>query len=75
MPPRFPDMSVCDFYLCGKLKQNVYRNNPHTLEALENEIRSVIYNITDELQQVSQNFLRWCQACFNVDGHHFEHFL
>jgi hypothetical protein len=31
-PPRSPDLSVCDFYLWGKLKQNVYRNNPPTLD-------------------------------------------
>jgi hypothetical protein len=75
-PPHSPDLSVCDFYLWEKLKQNVYRNNPHTLEALENEIRSVIHDITEgELQRVSQNFLHQCQACFDADGHHFEHFL
>jgi hypothetical protein len=38
-PSCSPDLSVCDFYLWGKLKQNMYRNNPRTLEALENEIR------------------------------------
>jgi hypothetical protein len=49
--PRSPDLRVCDFYLWGKLKQNVYRNNPRTLEALENEIWSVIHDITEgELQ-------------------------
>jgi hypothetical protein len=67
-PPHSPDLSVCDFYLWGKLKKNVYRNNPRTLEALENEIRSVIHNITEgELQRVSQNFLHRFQACFNGD--------
>jgi hypothetical protein len=50
-PPCSPDLSVCDFYLWRKLKQNVYRNNPRTLEALENEIRTVIHDITErELQ-------------------------
>jgi hypothetical protein len=60
-PPRSPDLSVCDFHLWGKLKQNVYRNNPRTLEALENEIRSAIHDITEgKLQRVSQNFVRRC---------------
>jgi hypothetical protein len=30
-PLHSPDLSVCDFYLWGKLMQNVYRNNPCTL--------------------------------------------
>jgi hypothetical protein len=60
-PPRSPDLSVRDFYLWGKLKQNVCRNNPRTLEALENEIRSAVHDITEgKLQRVSQNFLRRC---------------
>jgi hypothetical protein len=50
----------------------VYRNNPCTLEALQSEIRSVVCNITED--EVSQNFLCWCQTCFNVDGHHFQQF-
>jgi hypothetical protein len=74
--PCSADLILCEFYLGRKFKQNVYKNNPCTLEALENEIRSVIHNITEnELQQVTKNFLLWCQACSDVDGHHFEHFL
>jgi hypothetical protein len=35
----------------GKIEKNIYRNNPHTLEALENEMRIVIQDITEgELQ-------------------------
>jgi hypothetical protein len=30
-PPCFPDLSVCDFYLWGKLMRNVYRNDPRTV--------------------------------------------
>jgi hypothetical protein len=63
---------VCCSYLWGKLKQNMYRSNLRTPEALKNEMRSVIHDITEgELQWVSQNFLSQCQACFNADGHHF----
>lgn len=45
-PPDLPDLSVCDFYMHGNLKQKVYSNNPHTLMALKINIRSVIHNIT-----------------------------
>jgi hypothetical protein len=37
------------------LKQKVYRNSPHTLEALQTEIWNVFLDITGgELQQVSE---------------------
>jgi hypothetical protein len=34
-PPRSPDLNPCDFYLWGKLRNIVYANNPHDLEALK----------------------------------------
>jgi hypothetical protein len=55
-PPRSLDLSFCDFYLWGNLKGKVYKNNPRVIEALQNEITSVVASITvDELQKVSQN--------------------
>jgi hypothetical protein len=39
-PPRSPDLSVCNFYLCGNLKGKVYKNKPNASEALQNEIRN-----------------------------------
>jgi hypothetical protein len=75
-PPRSPDPSVCDFYLWGNLKGEVYMNTPRTAEALQNEIKSVVASISaDELQRVSQGFLRRCEACLRAAGNHFEHFL
>jgi hypothetical protein len=52
-PPRSPDLSFCDFYLCGNLRGKVYKNNPRSIEALHNEITRAICSITvDELQKV-----------------------
>jgi hypothetical protein len=52
-PPRSPDLSFCDFYLWGNLKGKVYKNNPRSTEALQNEIIHVIGSVTvDELQKV-----------------------
>jgi hypothetical protein len=49
--PRSPGIRVYDFYLRGKLNQNVHRNNLRTLEAQENEIGGVMHDITkSELQ-------------------------
>jgi len=33
-----PDLSPCDFYLPGRLKDKVYKTNPHNLEELTNNI-------------------------------------
>jgi hydrogenase maturation factor HypE len=48
------DPQSCDFYFWTKLKNVVYANNPHDLEALKQNIREAIYNIQQrQLQQVS----------------------
>jgi hypothetical protein len=41
-------------FICGKLKNVVYANSPHNLEALKQNIREAVYNIQQcELQQAS----------------------
>jgi hypothetical protein len=52
-PPRSQGLSFCNFYLWENLKGKVYKNNPHSTEALQNEITRIIGSITvDELQKV-----------------------
>jgi hypothetical protein len=69
-------LSVCDFYLWGKLKQDMYRNSPYNVEALKNEIRSVIHDIAEgKLQRLSQNFLCQCQGYFWCRWTQCEHLL
>lgn len=58
---------VCslDFYLWGNLKQEVYRNNPWTLETLQVEIWNVILHVLEsELQCVVE--FHWCEMCLVV---------
>jgi hypothetical protein len=72
-PPRSPDLKLCDFYLWGKLKSVVYVNNPHDLEALNQNIREEIYNIQQsKLRQISWNLFKRIQACLTAEGRHFE---
>jgi hypothetical protein len=74
--PRTPDLSFCDFYLWGNPKGKVYKNNPRSTQALQNEITHVICPITvDQLQKVSQNLLMRCEACLQAEGGHFQHLL
>jgi hypothetical protein len=48
LPPRSPDLSPLDFYLWGVLKENVYKNNPHTSEELKQNTELCISNVTAE---------------------------
>jgi hypothetical protein len=41
-PPRSEDLNFCDFYLWENLEGKVYKNNPRSTEALQNEITRVI---------------------------------
>ncbi|KAF2367907.1 hypothetical protein FHG87_001352, partial [Trinorchestia longiramus] len=41
-PPRSPDLTPCDFFLWGYLKNKVYFSPPQDLEELQNRIRSEI---------------------------------
>jgi hypothetical protein len=57
-PPRSPNPSFCYFYLWGNLKGKVYKNNPRSTEAPQNDITRAIGSVTvDELQKVTQNLL------------------
>ena len=41
-PARSPDLTPCDFFLWGYVKEEVYKTNPKTLDQLETAIRNVI---------------------------------
>jgi hypothetical protein len=47
-PARNPDLTPCDFFLWGWVKEEVYRTKPRTLEELEDRIREVIASIPPE---------------------------
>ena len=75
-PARSPDLSACDYYLWGNLKEKVYVNNPRTLQELKDNIRNEVNLISiDELQKVSQNMFTRCGVCIREGGRHFQHLL
>ena len=75
-PPRSPDLSSCNFYLWGTLKQKVHANNPHNLDQLKENITNAIRRITrEELQVVSANVVKRAQKCIDINGEHFKHLL
>ena len=47
-PARSPDLSMCDFFLWGYLKDKVFRHRPHTIEDLKQKITEEIEAIPVE---------------------------
>ena len=37
-PARYPDLSVCDYFLCGHLKSKMYLMKPSDIDELKNAI-------------------------------------
>jgi hypothetical protein len=58
----------------GKTKKNeVYVNNPHTLDELKDNIRVEISHITrEEIHRVAGNIFKRCEACLQAEGRHLE---
>lgn len=71
--PRSPDLIPLDFYLFGRIKNNVFKNRFHTLEELKEAIERELKNITPfELEHVFESMKRRVSLCLNMDGGHFE---
>jgi hypothetical protein len=77
-PPRSPDLSSCDFFLWGRIKEIVFRNNPKDRQNMKQCIKDAFDQITvDELRNVSREFLNRCHlvASPEINGGVFEHTL
>lgn len=74
-PARSPDLTPCDFYLWGVLKDRVYGANPRTIEQLKREITDAIGEISnDECRKVCRSVRSRMRACIDKDGGHFENY-
>lgn len=72
MPPRSPDILVCDFFLWGYLKSKVYAQKPRNIDELKNKIKEEIANIPLEvIHRVVENIRYRLKECLKRDGHHF----
>jgi len=70
-PARSPDLSICDFFLWGYLKEKVFKHRPHTLEELKDRIREEIGAIPVEMcQNAAENFRNRLHQCIAAGGHH-----
>ena len=65
-----------DFFLWGALKGKAYANKPRTIQELENNMRSEIAAISEDvLQATFANMKRRVQLYLDSSGEHFQHLL
>jgi len=70
-PARSPDLSMCDFFRWGYLKDKVFRHRPHTIEDLKQKITEEVEAIPVETCRKSyESFRDRLQQCIDADGRH-----
>uniref|UniRef100_A0A1B6CGM5 Uncharacterized protein n=2 Tax=Clastoptera arizonana TaxID=38151 RepID=A0A1B6CGM5_9HEMI len=70
-PPRSPDLSPCDYFLWGYLKERVYASKPRTLEALSEMITLETRAVPREmLRRSMDNFSQRLEECMEKNGRH-----
>lgn len=76
-PPRSPDLSTCDSYLWGTIKDRVFGQGlPDNVEDLRQRIEVAFRAVTpEEVQRVHQSTLQRIGLCEMENGGHFEHLL
>jgi hypothetical protein len=68
-PPRSPDLTPCDFFLWGYLKDRVYSMKYRTLEELKVRIREACATVTPEMcKRVCDSVFERCQLCIDRGG-------
>ena len=68
-PSNSPDLSPLDFYLWGKIKDNVYKTRPQSLTHLQEKIIAEVASIEgDELERVFSNFEDRLKQCIDQKG-------
>lgn len=74
-PPRSPDLTPCDFFLWGHLKNQVYKTPPPTLEILRDRVEAefdVLKNDPAAIRKVMQSMRDRATRCLARHGRHVE---
>lgn len=75
-PPRSPDLTPCDFFLWGQIKDMVYRHQTNNIQELKNTLRQAFRRITPVmLLNAANNVKKRCRLCLRQNGRQFEHRL
>ncbi|GBM41323.1 hypothetical protein AVEN_241483-1 [Araneus ventricosus] len=74
-PPRSPDITPCDFWLWGFLKDNIYRKRPASLPDLKDSIRGHVLNIqADSLRSAVETMILRLEHIVEHEVRHIEQF-
>ena len=74
-PPRSPDLTPCDFFLWGYLKEKVYSTPPRSVAELRATVERechVLRNDPAMVRRAVNDMQRRCQLCVERDGGHVE---
>lgn len=75
-PPYSPDLTPCDFFLWGFIKDFVYARHPQNREHMIELIREAFRSVTvPMLERVRQSFLDRIRLAVDFDGRHVEHII
>ena len=76
-PPRSPDLTPCDVFLWGHVKENVNKSHPQTVNELEDSIRTAFRGIDERLcrKVCSEAVKKRIRLCVQEDGEHIENKL
>ena len=73
-PPRSPDLTPCDFFLWGYLKNEVYKTLPTDLQELRDRIiqsATVLKNNPEMIKNAMRSMKKRCQKCLENGGVHY----
>ncbi len=74
-PPRSPDLTPCDFFLWGHLKNEVYSTPPHDIADLRARIEHEITVLREDpaiVRRAVNDMSRRCALCVDREGGHVE---
>ena len=76
-PPRSPDLTPCDAFLWGFMKENCFRDPvPASIDELKSNVERVVDSISDEsLVFMIDNIQQRMEICLEKGGEHMEHVI
>lgn len=70
-PPQSPDLTICDYFVWGFVKAQVYAVRARTMTELKERILSAFDAITDNMREATfKDYERRLHKCLQVRGGH-----
>ncbi len=75
-PPHSPDCSLCNFFLWGWVKLQIWRVKPASIDDFKTAVEDINAAILDKyICTTAATIKKWCNAFLLADGGNFEQFL